>query len=83
MRVYDVAKILLTVGRLGKTIGEEALRAGMPAGSVHMVESNTQATELLLTLIEPAPPGDVILVKGSRGLAMEEIVTALQHGRLL
>ena len=82
-RAFDVADLLVTVGRLGKTIGEEALRAGMPAGSVHMVESNDQATELLLTLIQPAPLGDVVLVKGSRGLAMEEIVTALQHGRVL
>jgi UDP-N-acetylmuramoyl-tripeptide--D-alanyl-D-alanine ligase len=79
-RARDVADLLVTVGRLGRTIGEEALRAGMPAGSVHSVESNAQAAELLLTLIEPAAFGDVILVKGSRGLAMEEIVTALQQG---
>jgi UDP-N-acetylmuramoyl-tripeptide--D-alanyl-D-alanine ligase len=81
-RARDVADLLVTVGPLGRTIGEEALRAGMSAGSVHSVETNAQATELLLTLIEPAPPGDVILVKGSRGLAMEEIVTALQLGRV-
>ena len=81
-RARDVADLLVTVGRLGQTIGEEALKAGMPAGSVHAVESNAQATELLLTLIEPAPTGDVILVKGSRGLAMEEIVTNLQQGRV-
>ena len=81
-RARDIADLLVTVGRLGQTIGEEALRAGMPVGSVHSVESNAQATELLLTLIEPAPAGDVILVKGSRGLAMEEIVTALQQGRV-
>jgi UDP-N-acetylmuramoyl-tripeptide--D-alanyl-D-alanine ligase len=82
-RARDVADLLVTVGRLGQTIGKEALRAGMPVASVHSVESNAQAAELLLTLIEPAPPGDVILVKGSRGLSMEEIVTALQHGRVL
>jgi UDP-N-acetylmuramoyl-tripeptide--D-alanyl-D-alanine ligase len=82
-RVRDVADLLVTVGQLGRTIGEEAVKSGMPAGSVHAVESNVEATELLLTLIEPAPIGDVILVKGSRGLAMEEIVTALQHGRVL
>jgi len=81
-RARDVADLLVTVGSLGRTIGEEAFKAGMPAGSVHSVESNAEATELLLTLIEPAPAGDVILVKGSRGLAMEEIVSALQHGRV-
>ena len=81
-RARDVADLLVTVGLLGRIIGEEALKAGMPAGSVHSVDSNAQATELLLTLIEPALNGDVILVKGSRGLAMEEIVTALQQGRV-
>ena len=81
-RARDVADLLVTVGRLGRTISQEALKAGMAADSVYSVESNAQATELLLTLIEPAPPGDVILVKGSRGLTMEEIVTALQQGRV-
>jgi len=80
-RARAVADLLVTVGRLGRTIGEEAVKAGMPAGSVHAAESNAEATELLLRLLESAPGGDVILVKGSRGLAMEEIVTALQRGR--
>jgi len=79
-RARQVADLLVTVGHLGRTIAEEALKAGMRVDSVHSVESNTQAAELLLTLIEPSPGGDVILVKGSRGLAMEEIVTALQQG---
>jgi len=81
-RARDVADLLVTVGCLGRTIGEEAVKAGMPADAVHAVESNAEAVEQLLALIEPAPGGDVILVKGSRGLAMEEIVTALQRGRV-
>ncbi len=80
-RARAVADLLVTVGRLGRIIGEEAVKAGMPQGSVHAVESNAEATELLLRLIGSAPGGDVILVKGSRGLEMEEIVTALQQGR--
>lgn len=81
-RARAVADLVVTVGRLGRTIGEEAVKAGMPEGSVYSVESNAEATELLLTLLESAPGGDVILVKGSRGLRMEEIVTALQRGRV-
>jgi UDP-N-acetylmuramoyl-tripeptide--D-alanyl-D-alanine ligase len=81
-RARTVADLLVTVGRLGRMIAAEAVKTGMPADSVFAVDSNAEATELLLTLIEPAPKGDVVLVKGSRGLALEEIVTALQHARV-
>jgi UDP-N-acetylmuramoyl-tripeptide--D-alanyl-D-alanine ligase len=77
-RVRDVADILVTVGRLGRIIGEEAMASGMPAQAVHMVESNAEAIDLLRSLIKPSPTGDKILVKGSRGIEMEEIVAALQ-----
>ena len=79
-RARDVADLLVTVGSLGRLIGKEAVRTGMPSDSVYEVDTNAEATELLLTLIDSAAGGDVILVKGSRGLAMEEIVTALQRG---
>jgi UDP-N-acetylmuramoyl-tripeptide--D-alanyl-D-alanine ligase len=78
-RARDAADLLVTVGPLGRTIGEEALEAGMDADSVHYVESNEQAVQLLRQLIESAPEGDKILVKGSRGMLMEEIVAALQE----
>jgi len=79
-RAGDVVDLLVTVGLLGRIIGEEAIKAGMPTESVHVVDTNAEAIELLTSLMEPACGGDVILVKGSRGLAMEEIVTALQRG---
>jgi UDP-N-acetylmuramoyl-tripeptide--D-alanyl-D-alanine ligase len=68
------------VGPLGRIIGEEALKAGMPAESVYLVETNAQAVDLLRDLIVPSPVGDKVLIKGSRGMEMEEIVTALQEG---
>ncbi len=73
-RARDVVDLLVAVGYLGRLIGEAALEAGMATDSVHIVETNAQATDLLRTLIEP---GDRVLIKGSRGMAMEEIVTAL------
>jgi UDP-N-acetylmuramoyl-tripeptide--D-alanyl-D-alanine ligase len=77
-RARDVADVLVAVGSLGRIIGEEALKAGMPADSVCLVETNAQAIECLQSLLLPGPAGDTVLVKGSRGLGMEEIVTALQ-----
>jgi UDP-N-acetylmuramoyl-tripeptide--D-alanyl-D-alanine ligase len=79
-RVRDVADILITVGSLGRIIGQEALMVGMPAAVVHMVETNAEATDLLREIIRPSAAGDKILVKGSRGMAMDQIVTALQGG---
>ncbi len=71
-----VADQLVAVGQLGRIIGEEALQAGMAADAVHLVESNEQAIALLQTLIQG---GDVVLIKGSRGMKMEQIVAALSQ----
>jgi UDP-N-acetylmuramoyl-tripeptide--D-alanyl-D-alanine ligase len=77
LRAIDVAGVLVTVGERGAIIGEEARRNGLPADRVRLCASNAEAIEYLKTVIEP---GDMILVKGSRGLRMEEIVAALGQG---
>jgi UDP-N-acetylmuramoyl-tripeptide--D-alanyl-D-alanine ligase len=74
MRALEVADILITVGPRGRMIGQTALRWGMDADSVKMVDTNDQAVALLEQVVSE---GDVILVKGSRGMAMEEIVGSL------
>jgi len=79
-RARDVVDLLITIGALGAMIGEAALEAGMETASVHMVDTNAQAIDLIQDLIKPRPIGDKLLVKGSRGLEMEEIVSALQEG---
>jgi UDP-N-acetylmuramoyl-tripeptide--D-alanyl-D-alanine ligase len=76
-RARDVADQLITVGSLGRIIGEEALKAGMDPDATHLMDTNVQAIDLLRELIEEGPGMDRVLVKGSRGLAMEEIVAAL------
>jgi UDP-N-acetylmuramoyl-tripeptide--D-alanyl-D-alanine ligase len=78
-RVRDVADLLITVGRLGGIIGEEALKAGMDPAAVHFAGTNVQAIDLLRAFIEAGPGNGRVLVKGSRGLEMEEIVAALTH----
>ncbi|NLE99638.1 MAG: UDP-N-acetylmuramoyl-tripeptide--D-alanyl-D-alanine ligase, partial [Anaerolineales bacterium] len=74
MRALDVADVLITVGPLGRIIGETALRWGMPAERVHLLNTNAEAVELLKRLVDEH---DIILVKGSRVLQMEDIVSAL------
>jgi len=77
LRAIDAAEVLVAVGELGRLIGEEAQRNGMPADRVRLCATNEAAIEYLKTVIQP---GDMILVKGSRGLHMEDIVTALGQG---
>jgi UDP-N-acetylmuramoyl-tripeptide--D-alanyl-D-alanine ligase len=74
LRVIDSVDVLITVGNLGRIIGEEAQRWGLPKSAVHMLDDNSQAIDLLEGIVKA---GDVILVKGSRALHMEDVVMAL------
>jgi UDP-N-acetylmuramoyl-tripeptide--D-alanyl-D-alanine ligase len=74
MRALEVADMLITVGARGRIIGEAALRWGMPSKQVHILEGNAEAIALLE---ETVTGDDVVLVKGSRAMKMEEIVSAL------
>jgi UDP-N-acetylmuramoyl-tripeptide--D-alanyl-D-alanine ligase len=74
-RAAEVAELLVSVGRRGRIIAEEALQVGMLAEAVHSVASNDEAVELLQRLLRE---GDFVLVKGSRGMAMEGIVARLE-----
>jgi UDP-N-acetylmuramoyl-tripeptide--D-alanyl-D-alanine ligase len=74
MRALEVADMLITVGPRGRIIGEAALRWGMSSEQVHILEENAEA----IALLEATVMGDdVVLVKGSRAMKMEEIVSAL------
>jgi UDP-N-acetylmuramoyl-tripeptide--D-alanyl-D-alanine ligase len=77
-RAMDVADVLVAVGPRGRIIGQEALTLGMNPEAVRIVEHNDAAIAYLRQTIEP---GDTILVKGSRGMTMEQIVNALSVQR--
>jgi UDP-N-acetylmuramoyl-tripeptide--D-alanyl-D-alanine ligase len=77
MRALEVADVLVTVGTLGRIIGEVALRWGMDADKVYILDDRDEAIDLLKKLVRGE---DVVLVKGSRALKMEEIVNALSNG---
>jgi UDP-N-acetylmuramoyl-tripeptide--D-alanyl-D-alanine ligase len=79
-RARDTTDFLITVGPLGRIIGEEAIEAGMDTERVYMVESSAQAVDRVRTLLKTGSSGEKVLVKGSRGMEMEHIVAALQNG---
>lgn len=65
---------IIAVGDNARFIAEGALSAGHPQGKVKYFQENNEA---LTHLQKDLKPGDVVLVKGSRGMKMEEIVKAL------
>lgn len=73
-RVKGVAHILVTVGSRARLIAEEALLDGMAADRVFAVDDATEAIERLEAMIEAQ---DVVLVKGSRDVALDEVVATL------
>jgi UDP-N-acetylmuramoyl-tripeptide--D-alanyl-D-alanine ligase len=73
-RAADVVETLVAVGDLGKSIGEEARFVGYAADKLHVVPTAEDAIALLQTLLQP---NDVVLVKGSRAIGMEKVVSEI------
>lgn len=73
---------LVTRGPRSRWIADEAARAGMPGDHVRQVPGNVEAAETVREIVA-AEAGDepiAILVKGSRGMNMEEVVLELTGG---
>jgi len=65
---------LTTFGPLAQHIAHGAQSAGMSTACIHMTTQPEDAVALLRSLWRP---GDVMLLKGSRGMAMERLVYPL------
>lgn len=66
---------LVTVGDLAIGIADGARKAGLPPARIFHCAGNEEAAGVLGELLRE---GDVVLVKGSRGMRMEEIVDYLK-----
>lgn len=73
-RAADVVEQLVTVGELGRVIGEEALAAGRSSDDVHLMPTDSDAVALLKTELRP---DDIVLVKGSRAVGMDSVVARI------
>jgi UDP-N-acetylmuramoyl-tripeptide--D-alanyl-D-alanine ligase len=72
-------QLLIAYGPLSGHVAEGARSGGMEPNAIHALQNK----ELAITKsLELTGSGDVVVIKGSRGMAMEEIVEALtQNGR--
>lgn len=73
-RAAAVADILVVVGPRARHSGQAALTGGLTPDQVHFASDATVAAPLVADLIRP---GDIVLVKGSRGARLDVIVTTL------
>lgn len=65
---------LIVIGCHAKYIAEGAIASGMNPADVHTFDSNKAAIEALPALLKEQ---DLILVKGSRGMLLEEVADAI------
>jgi UDP-N-acetylmuramoyl-tripeptide--D-alanyl-D-alanine ligase len=75
VRAAEVADTLVTIGALGHIIADAARLAGMRSGKIIEFESTEEAISHLQKALTEK---DVVLVKGSHGIRMDRIVTALE-----
>ncbi len=57
---------------------EGAVAAGLPRHRAYQAEDSAAATATLEAVLET---GDTILIKGSRGVGLDQVVSALCEGR--
>ena len=74
LRFVVVYAPLMAVGAPAAVLARTAVDAGMDAGTVRHVATSAAAADLVAGLIEH---GDVVLVKGSRGVRTDLVVDRL------
>lgn len=83
-RAAEVVDCLVTYGELARTIAatyaEARAEIAAPGGDVTSFDVDQRA-ELVTFLLDALQDGDIVLLKGSRGLAMEDFVAALSAAR--
>jgi len=72
-RAADICDVLIAVGDLAKFAAESAKKYGLSNQSIFTCETPMQAREILLNKIAPGQD-DIVLVKGSRCMKMEEVL---------
>ncbi len=74
-RACDVADVLITIGELAETIADGACAAGMQESEITRCRDGEEA---LRVLKKEMKAGDVVLVKGSRGMRLDRLVNELE-----
>lgn len=71
-----VVDMLLTIGPRARLIAAAAQASGLAARQIRQFDRKDEITQILR---EELREGDAVLIKGSRGLALEDVVAALRE----
>lgn len=69
--------VLIAVGTNSELVIREAVGAGMSSSAVYRAPDSLAAADVIAAIVES---GDLILVKGSRGVSLEKVVGRLLEG---
>lgn len=75
IRAAEVAAELVTIGERGRMIADSAHKAGLSSRHIHSFETIQEVVDYLKPSLGK---GDVVLVKGSHGMRMDRITSALE-----
>jgi UDP-N-acetylmuramoyl-tripeptide--D-alanyl-D-alanine ligase len=76
LRAVEVVDLLVTVGTLGQLIAAAAQETDFSPDRVHVQPDEQAAVEFLQRALRP---DDIVLVKGSRAVGMDEIVSKISR----
>ena len=71
----DLTLLIAVGGPPAQALADAAVAAGMPASSVAYVTTSAEAADLAAARVRP---GDLVLVKGSRGIGTDLVVDRLK-----
>lgn len=75
-RAGGVLDMLFTYGTRAKLIAKAARESGLAVDAIHVFDDKIMLAEQLGGLLQP---GDIVLVKGSRSLALEDVVDRIKE----
>jgi UDP-N-acetylmuramoyl-tripeptide--D-alanyl-D-alanine ligase len=76
IRAAEVVDELVTLGERARMIAHAAMEAGLPSSKITILEQ----VEQVIKYLQPGlKQDDVVLIKGSNGMRMDRIVSALEY----
>lgn len=74
VQASEIFDVIICIGNDAKYIGEGAIENGFDRGCVHFFADNEEAVSEINSILRP---GDAILMKGSRGMKLEEVAESI------